>query len=266
MNRRVGSAGWGCALVALAGLVGLPSAAVGEVITQEGIGEAPVWKAGQGPENPAPAQQRALRAAIEDAVTRATQELVTAEDPYLDAESAVGALGDDLVSYAARYRLVEDRGIVEPEVSPEAGVEAHYVIVINAQIELDRIRNKLAREGLLVFQVDDRPRSRRLLILEGDLSYTGYREILEALREGGTPTEPNGFRRGEIALDIETAAGEVELARSLQQQLGPRFRLEPAVVDPAAGAEGVFRLRVKELAEPTDPLEAPAASMPMQLP
>jgi len=260
--RRRGVWGWRAAGFPLFFLwVTLAPVAEAEVITQEGLGEAPVWTEGQGPENPAPAQQRALRAAIADAVTKATHDLVAAEDPYLDPASAVRALGEDLIPYAARYRLIEDRGVVEPDASPEAGVEAHYVMVINAQIELDRIRAQLAREGLLVFQVDDRPRAKRLLILEGDLSYAGYRQIVEALRESGTSAEPSGFRRGEIAVDIETAAGETELTASLRRRLGPGFHLEPG-----AGQAGTIRLRVEELAGPPLPSAAPAAPMPTRIP
>ncbi len=245
-------------LALLATLVGANPSAFAERVTQEGLGAVPL--AGEGREQ-APPQQRALRAAIGDAVARATEDLVAAEDPFLDPAAAIEALGEDRVRYAARYRVVEDRGVVEAEVSPEAGAGAQYVLLIEAEIELDRIRKRLDEAGLLVFRNDDRPRARMRLVLEGDFSYAGYRRIVEVLRETGNATEPVGFRRGEAALDVETAAGRAELTALLRQQLGPAYALEPSKGDGAS-----LRLRVQELSEPSAAASSVAAPDALRLP
>ena len=221
--------------------------ATAERVTERARGTAPIWEDGNipeelGSETRGSAPRRALRAAIAEAVAQATRKIVEQEDPYLDPEAAVDALGDRL-GYAARYRVVDDLGRVAAP--PGAETELEYALVIEAQVDLDRIRKRLAEADLLVFGTSPLPRSEQVLVFEGDFSYASYLKIRSALTELGAEIGAHAFQRGRVRLDLDAPRSPEELLAALKGRLGPGLWLE-AVGSGDAG----LRVRVVERLEP----------------
>ncbi len=241
-------------LLALALLpLALAVPAAGDLITERARGAVPIWADGEvpqglGPEAKEPAPRRALRAAITEAVAQATRDFVEREDPYLDPEAAVEALGDGL-PYAARYRVIEDLGRVAAP--PEAETELEYALVIEAQVDLDRIRRRLAEAGLLLFGADPLPKTEQVLVLEGDFSYASYAEIRDALGDLGAEIGPHSFERGRVRLDLDAPRSPQELVAALRSRLGPGLYL-----DPIGEEAGGLRVKVVERIEPASDEEA----------
>ena len=243
-------------ILALVG-VGLGSGDAGaDLVTQQARGAAPIWSDGEipdglGPEAKGPAPRRALRAAISEAVGQATRDFVEREDPYLDPETAVEALGDRL-AYAARYRVIEDLGRIEA--GPEAETKLEYVLVIEAQIDLARIRRRLAEADLLLFGAPPPPKEEQVLVLEGDFSYASFVEIRDALGELGAEIGARAFERGRIRLDLDAPRSPQELLAALRGRLGPGLYLDPIGED----GEGL-RVKVVERIEPASDQEPSGA-------
>ncbi len=241
---------------AIAMLLGA-SAAGAERVTERARGAAPIWEEGEipadlGPEARGPAPKRALRAAIAEAVAQATRDFVEQEDPYLDPEAAVEALGDRL-AYAARYRVIQDLGRVATP--PGSATELEYALIIEAQVDMDRVRRSLAEADLLLFGAPPPPTEQQVLLLEGDFSYASFVRIRSALGELGAEIGSQAFQRGQVRLAVDAPRPPRELLAALRGRVGPGLWLDAAGED----AEG-FHVKVVERIEPAADNEAvPAA-------
>ena len=224
-----------------------------ERVTERATGTAPIWAEGEAPEDadPRPAPRRAMLAAISEAVAEATRALVGREDPYLDPEVAVKSLGDDLVPFAVRYRVVDDVGRVEAASGAPHGSDFEHEVTVEALVDLDRIRGRLNENGLLGSPIADDPPQRGMLVLEGEFSYRAYREIRQALESMQTQIGETAFRGGEVWLELDTPLGPRQLLRSLRGKIGPHLHLK------ATGGEGGFHVQVTERLSPSESAAAP---------
>ncbi len=220
-------------LVAWLGLAGAAGAAPAEERLVEGVGAVAV-KGGRKPAGATP-RDAALRAAIGEAVRQVALELLPHLDPAA-AESAVDqALGPDPRTYAKRFRIVEDRGEVPALLVQEPGVTTEYVMVVQAQVDVARVRQSLERSGLLASSGEGSPRQRLRVVIEDVEGYAGYmavRTLLDELGVGGAV--PFEMERGRAVLEVESRMSPEELLASLVRSAPPELRLEAISADTAS--------------------------------
>jgi len=226
------------ALVALAG----PARAVEERVV-EGVGAVAVKGAPAG--RAATPREAALKAAIVEAVRRVALDLLPPEAGGADPEAAVdAALAPDPRAFANRFRILEDRGEGPALLVEGPGVETEYVVVVSAQVDVARVRQRLVRAGLV--PAGDLAPSQRLRIQIVDLDgYAGYMAVRTLLDEigvkGAVPVE---MARGQAVLEVESRVPPAQLLAQLVKAAPPELRLEGVGSD-----EGSLTLRAHFLAQ-----------------
>lgn len=174
----------------------------------------------------------ALRAAIVEAVRRVALELLPADAAATDPEAAVdAALAPDPRAFANRFRILEDRGEGPALLVEEPGVQTEYVMVVQAQVDVGRVRQRLVRAGLL--PAGDLAPSQRLRIVIEDLDgYAGYRAVRTLLDDlgvrGAVPVEMD---RGTAVLEVESRLPASELLAQLVRSAPPELRLDAVASD-----------------------------------
>lgn len=215
---------------ALAGLVlalcaGVASGA--EERTVEGVGVVALKGAKKPPSGPP--RDAALRAAIGEAVRQVAFDLLPRLDPAAIGPAVDEALGPDPRAYANRFRIVEDRGEGPALLSGEPGAETEYVMVVQAQVDVARVRERLERANLLVpAATSDAPRERLRIVIEDLDGYPGYEAVRTLLDDlgvrGAIPVE---MERGRAVLEVESRVPPRELLDSLVRSAPPELRIEP---------------------------------------
>jgi hypothetical protein len=231
-RRRGRVAGGRVAAPLLLGLLVAAGAARGaEERAVEGVGAVAV-KAGSKPRPGAP-REAALRAAIGEAVRQVAFELVPHLDPAAIGPAVERALGSDPRAYANRFRIVEDRGEGPARIVDEPGVETEYVMVVQAQVDVARVRQSLERAGLLApASGANSPRQRFRVVIEDLDGYAGYMAVRTLLDElgvhGAVPVE---MERGRAVLEVESRVAPEDLLDSLVRSAPPELRVEPVASD-----------------------------------
>jgi hypothetical protein len=216
--------------VALAAALGLAGGTSGaEERSVEGVGAAAVSEGGS-------ARDAALRAAIAEAVRQVAFELLPHLDPAA-AEAAVDqALAPDPRTLASRYRILEDRGEGPALLLQEPGVEREYVMVVQADVDVARVRQRLERAGLLAPSQSQAAAGQRLRVvledLDGYAAYMAVRTLLEEI--GARDAVPLEIERGRAVLEVETRSSPDDLLAALQRSAPPELRIEPRAIDAAA--------------------------------
>lgn len=201
-----------------------------------------------------PPRDAALRHALQQAVTQVAEAQLGDVDP----ESAARALGDDPFVYATRFRILEDRGERPALLVQDPGVEREYVVVVEAYVDSDRVRESLSRAGLLDAPSGDRQRSRFQLTVLGLDSYPAYAAVRKVLL-GGAGAEsvtPLEIARGRAVFDVVASREPGALLDALLAQDDPTLRFSavdederalvvrvdyrPAPAEPAAEDPGGF--------------------------
>jgi hypothetical protein len=225
-------------VAALLGAVWMPRTGRAETVSVEAVG-AVAARSG--------AREAALQAGLREALLRVATELARSggaatEDP----EALATALGDDPYAYVVRFELVEDRG--EGPAQLVAGADREYVVVVRAQVERSRVRERLRRAGLLGGQAATR---RVSVVFEGVATYPVWERLERALGARGGRIRPVEFARGRVVTELETDESNEALLARLERAAGEAFQLS---VEEAAGE--TLRLRVTlpppELPEPAD--------------
>ena len=230
--RRLALLGMAVALVALLAAAGGASGA--EVRAVEGVGAVPVK--GSAKPRTGTARDAALRAAIGEAVRQVALELLPHLDPAAIEPAVEQALGSDPRAYANRFRIVEDRGEGPALLVEEPGVETEYVMVVQAQVDVARVRQSLERAGLLAPAAgSDSPRERLRVVIEDIDGYPGYQAVRTLLEDlgvrGAVPIE---MERGRAVLEVESRIPPRELLDSLVRSAPPELRIEPVASDAAS--------------------------------
>ena len=218
-------------MVAILGLLAVAGAARAvEERVVDGVGAVAV-KGAAGGRSGTP-RDAALRAAIVEAVRRVALELLPADAAATDPEAAVdAALAPDLRAFANRFRILEDRGEGPALLVEEPGVQTEYVMVVQAQVDVGRVRQRLVRAGLL--PAGDLAPSQRLRIVIEDLDgYAGYRAVRTLLDDLGVRgAVPVQMDRGTAVLEVESRMPASELLAQLVRSAPPELRLDAVASD-----------------------------------
>lgn len=182
-------------------------------------------------------KERAVDAAVQEAVWRVAEELLVdamiVEDP---GETAPGGepepleeerepldlaaiLGEDMVAYTTRFKVIEDRGLGPVLFVEDPEVVSEYVVVAEVVVETDRIRERLTVAGLIepeevtsgLFEVD--------LEIEGVLVYPALTAVRALLLEqvGAESATPRLLERGRAVLGVTSGLPGPALVAALER-------------------------------------------------
>ena len=133
----------------------------------EAVGAVPLY-ADKRPASPP--RDAAERKALSEAVRQVALQLLSAQDPA-EVEPRLGAaLGADPKVYISRFRTLEDRGERPVLFSDDPQARAEYVVVVEAQVDADRVREALSRGGLPVTPAGEARRIRVRVEAEGSMT------------------------------------------------------------------------------------------------
>lgn len=217
------------------------------------------------PENSQPPElrERATRDAVMRAALRVAYPLLDPEalarEPIEPGQLAAwlrALLGDDPLEYASRFRILEDRG-VRPALF-RTRLEMEYVVVVEAHVDVDRVRDRLASRGLLLENAPDAPERRLEVVAELDSFqvYRAFREVLEQVPSVAA-ARPLAFERGQARLEIESYSGAETLMLALLRESPPRL-----VVEALGVGSDRLRVRVAWRDEAREPAPADPAAVP----
>lgn len=221
------------------GLVPLPSRA--EVRVLEVVGAVPLDAKTRGRSIP---KDRAIEEALWEGVSRVAGDLLI--DSVLP-ESAEGvnpireALGRDMVPYTRSFRIVDDQGERPSLFTEHPDAATEYVVVVEVQVEADRVRERLIAAGLL-----DKAGRNALKGIELEIrdltAYAGYEQfvaLLKAERVGAASVSPLELDHGRAVLQVEAEWGPAELLERLLAAAPATLRICPiAIADTRAAAAG----------------------------
>ena len=219
-------------------VAGLAAPAAAQVRSIEAVGTAPL------PEQRTAAfdaRGSALDAAIGEAVLRVAEELLIDTPEPIEREALAAALGDEPRIYAARFRLLEDRGEREALFAGEQGSGREYVVVAAVDVDIDRVRQRLVGLALLEESAAE-PIQRLRLEVVGLDSHGAYAAFTKALAAplGQDRVAPLEIERGWALFELETSL-------DVERLLGRLQRSAPAGLDVVrlAPTGGVERLAVR---------------------
>jgi len=180
-------------------------------------------------------KERAVEAAVREAVWRVAEELlvdaILVQDPTSlampdapggaeDGEPDLDAiLGDDMVVYTARFKVIEDRGLGPALFVEDPEVVSEYVVVAEVVVETERIRERLTLAGLLEPEAVATGVGTVELEIEGLLVYPALTELRELLvvGVGAERATPQILERGRTVLAVETALDGPALVAALER-------------------------------------------------
>lgn len=185
------------------------------------------------------------------------------------------ALGSDTVSYTKGFRIVEDQGERPVLFSDDPDVATEYVVILEVQVEIDRVRQRLEEAGLL-FPVETSELKGLQLEILGLSHYAGYKALLDLLDSEAVAVEsvsPRFFAPDRVLVGVEGGWTAAELMDRLQAAAPPNLRVggqdpPPAAAErlrgegePETASQGPSRLRLEvdwapmalEPEEPGDP-------------
>jgi hypothetical protein len=230
-------------MAALCGSVGLlfasaaPALAL-DVLRVEAIGAVPL-RTGAPPS--ASVRDEAVRQALQDAVQRAAAELLASGSE--DAQELQEALGSDPFEFATAFQILEDRGERAALFNADPDVESEYVVVVDAQIDRDRIRDRLLAAGMVVASAPTgiAIEAKTRIVLEGLDDYRVYQRIRAALVDavGVRSANPVEASAGLIVLEVDSDRSADGLLAGLRAAT-PDLMLVPVQID-----RDLLRLRVK---------------------
>lgn len=167
----------------------------------------------------------------------ATRLMGRASDAPEDLEVVRKALGADVLPYTRSFRIVEDKGEAPARFSTMPDVSAEYIVVVEAIVDVDRVKSALESKGLLDSGGGlSLERGEPILVeLVGVARYPAYEAIREALRAklGATRVDSLGFARDRQLLSVEGPFGPAGVYASLSNLEMDGIRLRPVGVDEA---------------------------------
>jgi len=184
------------------------------------------------------------------------------------------ALGLDTVSYTKSFRIVEDQGERPAIFTDDPDVATEYLVLLEVQVEVDRVRTGLEQAGLL------RPLEiSELTGIEVEVlglgHYAGYRALLALLRGDAVAAAevfPRHFGPDRVVLVVECEWEAAELMERVQAGAPENLVIEGAEVlvsAPRGGSDlwgdtrppepDKLRLRVAWAPPPEPEAEDPAA-------
>ncbi|MEZ4330481.1 MAG: hypothetical protein R3F35_01915 [Myxococcota bacterium] len=158
--------------------------------------------------------------------------------------------GSNILPYTRGFRIVEDRGERPVLFTEDPGVRSEYLVVVEVAVDVDRVRDALARTGLLAPRDGARTDGRTVeLELVGIRRYPGLQRVLETLRQrlGVVRVETLELSPARQLLRLEGPLGPDELAARLERLDSAELILEPVEIDREGG-------RIRVLAQWREPL------------
>lgn len=223
----VGRAGLLVALLLLSGAA--PGRA--EVRRMEGLGAAAVDPGSDGRNA---ARSAALEAALEDAVVRAAQDLIPGGAPGSSDATLRETIGRQALDFTSRYRIAEDWGERPRLLVPGSDSETEYVLRVEADIDLTRLRERLEELGFLAPERRPLQVTRPVLVVLDPLgSYAALQAVRKTLLEeiGAVSALPVEFTPGRAVLEVRTDRSPAELAEELRVSAPEGLRLIPLASD-----------------------------------
>lgn len=196
--------------------------------------------AGVVPADPAAAagatRDAALQAALAEAVLQVASGLLPGKTPEEAAPLVARALGGPPLEHVTRYRVLEDRGVRPRLLLEDPSVSHEHALVVEAHVDVTRLRARLIQAGLLAAPAPARPRRAVALTLEGLDSYAAYADARAQLarRLGGAEPVPMAFERGRARLVAVTDRDLAEVAADLAASGEGAWRLEVVSTEPDA--------------------------------
>lgn len=167
-----------------------------------------------------------------DARARLAEETLAAERRALRSQTQQirKALGREMVPYTKSFRIVEDQGERQALFSDDPDVLTEYVVLLEVQVEVERVRARLEEAGAL------RPREASPLTgirleVYGLTHYAGYAALLALLQSeavGAVGVSPLDFARGRVVLRVEGEWSPEELMERLTTEAPPNLSIEVA--------------------------------------
>jgi hypothetical protein len=201
-----------------------------------------------------PPRDAAVRKALAEAVRRVALEQLADRDPAEVEPRLDAALGSDPTLYVSRFRTLEDRGERPVLFSDDPEAKSEYVVMVEANVDAARVRERLAQGGLIVAPAGEASRTHVRVEAEGLQDFAAYRALRETLIEGvGVRSAlPIELEQGRAVLDVEGELSGEALLAALRRAAPPGLTLTALETSPER-----LRLRVELAAEPL-PASAPA--------
>jgi len=221
------------------GLALLAPSALAELVRTDAVG---VVAAAPG------ARQAALQEGVHEAVLLVAVELAREAGARSDERDVLRrALGADLLPYAVQYELLEDRGERPAQLIQQPGVEREYVVLVEAQVERERVWDALIRSGLLGAPPTDLGVHSLWITLVGVDGWPTWERLRRALAARGGALHPVEFSRGIVIAEFQTDESNEALVERLHRAVGGSLDLALEHSEP-----GSLRLRVLARARSVD--------------
>jgi hypothetical protein len=237
-------------------MTGFAGVAAAETRTLEVVGSIPIGSKRKAAVAP---RDAAIEQALREAVVRVAQEFLadrpielpdegdlnrgTIDDTNPDAskvpDGAPGLepepadlgkiLGKKMVPYTQRFRVIEDRGRKPALFAEDPDVSEEYVVIVEVQVDVERVRTKLIDAGLIRAGEIAAGSNEVRLEIEGLTAYPAYlamRALLEGSM-GSTGVYPVEMGRGRTILDVETEASAIEFLEKLLAGAPPELEIVP---------------------------------------
>ncbi len=222
----------------LAGLATLLVAgtAGAEVRRIEAVGVVPL-RAGSGT---AGAVDAAIQAALEEAVTRVARSFLMDVEPAESGEAQEPdlekVLGDRMVPYTTRFKVLDDKGLRPAMFADAPRVKSEYVVVVEVFVDADRVQQRLIDAGLLRRDPLADAVDRVTLEVRGLDAYGAYAAVRALIVErcGARTAVPLQFDRGVAVLAVDLpldAGGAGPLVDQLVALGPPQLRVRPLEVE-----------------------------------
>jgi hypothetical protein len=241
------------ALVAvLALLLGAASASGAEIRRMEVVGAVPLDAETRRSGIP---KDKAIDEALFEGVWRVAYELLeesavelVGSEPTGDGGAASegpdpirAALGTNMVLYATSFRILDDQGERPTLFTDHPDAATEYVVVVEVQVDVDRVRDRLRSAGLLEVPGGGLVALSGIEIeIRGLTDYRGFqalKTLIESDSVGVETFEPREFGRGRTLLRVEAEWGATELLERLLAAAPPELRITPMDVDDPTPSE-----------------------------
>ncbi|HIG00503.1 MAG TPA: hypothetical protein EYQ66_04225 [Myxococcales bacterium] len=150
------------------------------------------------------------------------------------------ALGREMVSFTKSFRIVEDQGERPALFTDDPDVATEYVVLLEVQVETDRVRARMEEAGLLDPLAASELKGIQLEVL-GLTHYLGYRALLDVLGSDTVSAEavfPRNFSSGRVVLSVQGEWATEELLDRLKAAAPENLHIEGA--EPKIGADSAF--------------------------
>lgn len=212
----------------------MAGSATAEVRRLEAVGAVPV---GVGSSGSGVHRAAAIQRALHEAVSRVAREaLIDAALPEGGEEEDLSLdeiLGENLVPYTARFRILDDRGERPALFAEDPTVDTEYVVIVEVHVDVDRVVARLIEAGLVERPETDAPAVRVRIEVEGVHVYPAYTALREHLLglDGTRSVTPIEISRERLVLEVASEHAATRLLDDLLLAPSDELSIEPLAAD-----------------------------------